>query len=165
MKQWIAEHERLLFLAGLLMMILTAVIGLGRVEFHNELERDVYSNAFLGYVDETVYSGTVTVGMEQMPEWCQSLGISGEETVVFAEGRSGKIGIFADVVYFENRYERRTWFSGKLLEQASEYYCRLDGPIRLEPVSVPLECEIDVNTIKEADYDYMSFNGKRKCLE
>ena len=157
MKQWIAEHERLLFLTGLLLMILTVVIGLGRVEFHNELERDVYSDAFLGYVDDAVYSGTVTIRSEQMPEWCQNLGITGEETVEFAEGMRGQIGIFADAVYFENRYERRTWFSGKLLEHASEYYYRLDGPIRLEPVYTPLECEIDVHTIKGADYDYMSF--------
>ncbi|MBR5319428.1 MAG: hypothetical protein IKU46_07550 [Peptococcaceae bacterium] len=160
MKLWIAEHERLLCLLGLLALLLIAVIGLGRIEFHNELERDVYPDAFLGCVDDAVYSGTVIIQAEQMPEWCQNLGISGEETVVFADGRSGQIGLFADVVYFENRYERRTWFSGKLLEQASEYYCRLDGPIRLEPVYTPLECEINVDTIKGADYDYMSFKGK-----
>ncbi len=159
MRRWIAGHERLFLLIAFLVITAAAVIGWGRMEFHNEMEREVHVDEFLGYVDDNIYSGTVTIHAEQMPQWCQELGITGEETVEFADGISGKVGMFADVIYYENRYEVRTWFTGRTLEQASEYYYRLNSPIQLEPVYQPMECYIDVNNIKDADYDYTTFEG------
>lgn len=159
MIRWIKTHERLALLLGFFLITAVAVFGFGRVEFHNELEREVYTEEFLGYVDESVYSGSVTITAEEMPQWCQELGITGKETVEFADGISGQVGMFADVVYLENHYEVRTWFSGKTLEEAREYYYRLSSPIQLEPVYQPLECRIDVNNIRGVDYDYTTFKG------
>ncbi len=160
MKEWLRANERMVFLFMLLMIAAGVLLGLGRVEFHNELECEVYAGEFLGYVDDTTYSGNVTVNAEQMPAWCQNLGITGEQDVEFADGFSGKIGIFADVIYYENRYELRTWFSGKTLEKDSEYYYRLNSPVQLEPVYQPLTCQIDVENIRGAEYNYTVFKGK-----
>lgn len=160
MKEWLAANERMVCLLGLLLLAVCVLFGLGRVELHNEIECEVYTDEFLGYIDDAAYKGTVTVSAETLPGWCRTLGISGEETVEFADGFGGRIGIFADVIYYENRYELRTWFSGKTLEKDSEYYYRLNSPIRLEPVYQPLECQIDVNNIRGAEYDYTAFKGK-----
>ena len=48
------EKKRVLLLVAAVAMVLVIVVGLGRVEFHNELERDRMEHAFLGYLDETV---------------------------------------------------------------------------------------------------------------
>ena len=160
MRQWMKSHEKLLFVLLLLVGIAGAVIGLGRVEFHNEVEQDVLQDVFLGYVDEAQHSGSVTVTAAQMPAWCQAQGIGGEQNVTFAEGASGRIGIYADLYYLENRYELRTWFSGRLLERQSEYYYRIKGDIRLEPVYASLVPQIDVEDIQVPDYDISAFKGK-----
>ena len=160
MRTSLKANERRVYAAAFLLFAAVVLMGLGRVELHNEIECVVYDDAFIGYVDDTLYSGNVTVTAEQMPEWCRSLGIAGEQEVEFADGISGNIGIFADVIYYENRYELRTWFSGKTLEKDSEYYYRIDGPIKLEAVYQPLECQIDVNNIRGAEYDYTAFKGK-----
>ena len=160
MRTWLKANERRVYAAAFLLFAAVVLLGLGRVELHNEIECDVYAGEFLGYVDDTLYSETVTVTSEQMPEWCRSIGINGEQSLEFADGISGNIGIFADVIYYENRYELRTWFSGKTLEKDSEYYYRIDGPIKLEAVYQPLECQIDVNDIRGAEYDYTAFKGK-----
>ncbi len=165
MRQWIAGHERLALLIAFLVVTAVAVIGWGSMEFHNEMERAVYVDEFLGYVDDNTYSGTVTITAEQMPEWCQELGITGEQTIEFADGISGQIGMFGDVIYYENRYEKRTWFSGRIIEQASEFYYRLNSPIHLEPIYQPLECQIDVNNIKGGDYDYSAFKGQTEAAQ
>ena len=160
MRQWAKSHEKLLFVLILLVGIAGAVIGLGRVEFHNEVEQDVLHDVFLGYVDEATYSGSVTVTAAQMPPWCQAQGITGEQTLTFADGAYGRIGIYADLYDLENRYELRTWFSGRLLERQSEYYYRIKGDIRLEPVYAPLAAQIDVADIQVPDYDISTFKGK-----
>ena len=160
MRTWLKANERRVYAAAFLLLGAFILLGLGRVELHNEIECDVYDDAFLGYVDDSLYSGDVIVTAEQMPEWCRNLGIAGEQEIEFADGISGNIGIFADVIYYENRYELRTWFSGKTLEKDSEYYYRLNSLIHLEPVYEPLECRIDVNNIRGAEYDYTAFKGK-----
>jgi hypothetical protein len=160
MRTWLKANERRVYAAAFLLLGAFILLGLGRVELHNEIECDVYDDAFLGYVDDSLYSGDVIVTAEQMPEWCRNLGIAGEQEIEFADGISGNIGIFADVIYYENRYELRTWFSGKTLEKDSEYYYRIDGPIKLEAVYQPLECQIDVNNIRGTEYDYTAFKGK-----
>ena len=160
MGTWLKANERRVCAAAFLLLGAFILLGLGRVELHNEIECDAYDDAFLGYVDDSLYSGDVIVTAEQMPEWCRNLGIAGEQEIEFADGISGNIGIFADVIYYENRYELRTWFSGKTLEKDSEYYYRLNSLIHLEPVYEPLECRIDVNNIRGAEYDYTAFKGK-----
>lgn len=160
MKEWLRANERLVYLIGFLILTAAVLFGLGRVELHNELEQEILEDEFLGYVDSETYRGTVTIKAEQMPQWCKNLSISGEQTVEFADGISGNIGIFADVIYYENRYELRTWFSGKTLEKDSEYYYRLNSSIQLEPVYEPMESRIDVNNIRGAEYDYTAFKGK-----
>ena len=165
MREWLKTNERIVCLIALLFLAGGVVIGLSRVELHNELEREVYIEEFLGYVDDEKHSGTVTVTAEDMPQWCRNIGITGEETVEFADGISGQIGIFADVIYFENRYELRTWFSGRTLEGASEFYYRLNSPIQLEPVYQPLDCRIDINNIRGAEYDYTAFKGENTDAE
>ena len=160
MRTWLKANERRVYAAAFLLFAAVVLLGLGRVELHNEIECDVYDDAFLGYVDDSLYSGDVIVTAEQMPGWCRNLDIAGEQKIEFADGISGNIGIFADVIYYENRYELRTWFSGKTLEKDSEYYYRIDGPIKLEAVYQPLECQIDVNDIRGAEYDYTAFKGK-----
>lgn len=160
MRTWLKANERRVYAAAFLLLAAVVLLGLGRVELHNEIECDVYDDAFLGYVDDTLYSGTVMITAEQMPEWCRNLGIAGEHEVEIADGISGHIGIFADVIYYENRYELRTWFSGKTLEKDSEYYYRINSQIQLEPVYHPLESQIDVNNIRGSEYDYTAFKGK-----
>lgn len=160
MRTWLKANERGVCVAAFLLLGAFILLGLGRVELHNEIECDVYDDAFLGYVDNTLYSGNVTVTAEQMPVWCRNLGITGEQEVEFADGISGNIGIFADVIYYENRYELRTWFSGKTLEKDSEYYYRLNSQIQLKPVYQALDCQIDVNNIRGTEYDYTAFKGK-----
>ncbi|MBR4945077.1 MAG: hypothetical protein IKZ26_06695 [Peptococcaceae bacterium] len=160
MREWLKEHERFGYLIFLLALVSIAIIGFGRVEFHNEIEREVYVDEFLGYADEEFHSGTIIVKAEDMPEWCRKLGVSGEETVEFADGISGQVGIFADVIYYENHYEVRTWFSGKTLDEASEFYYRINSPIQLRPVYQPMECIIDVENIRGGEYDYTAFKGK-----
>ena len=39
-----------------ILFVLAVVVFLGRIEFHNELERNVLPHTFLGYLDETYYS-------------------------------------------------------------------------------------------------------------
>lgn len=155
MKQWILEHERNIFVGLLLLLVIGAIIGLGRVEFYNEVEQDVKADVFLGYVDETRHYGNVCVKAVQLPSWCQTLKFAENQMIELGED-GGYIGIFADVYYLENRYELRTWFSGRLLKRTSEYYYRLKDEIHLRPVYSHnlLEPEIDLNQLKTGDYDY-----------
>ena len=148
------------YLLLLALAVVLVVVLLGRIEFHNELERDVQDHVLLGYLDEQQYSGTVTVQAEQWPAWTAVFEHDETTTVTFASDSNGRIGIFADVVYFENRYEWRTWFSGRLLKQASEYYYRADGPLVLQPVYDEREPEIDRTELRGLDYDYQSFRGE-----
>ena len=156
------EKKRVLLLVAAVAMVLVIVVGLGRVEFHNELERDRKEHAFLGYLDETVYRGTVLVEAGQYPAWYQKLEAAHPQTVTFAEQTAGRIGLFADVIYCENRCELRTWFSGRLLKRDAEYYWKLESPVSLEPVYEPLKAAIDTAQLKAADYDYMAFQGHEK---
>lgn len=152
------KNGKYLLLLALAMVLV--VVLLGRIEFHNELERDVQDNVLLGYLDEQQYSDMVTVQAEQWPAWAAVFEHDESAVVTFAADCSGRIGIFADVVYFENRYEWRTWFSGRLLKRASEYYYRPVSPLTLQPVYDEREPEIDRTELRGLDYDYQSFRGE-----
>lgn len=158
-RQWIQNHMRGFYLVAVLLLIGFVIGGLGRLTFHNEIEWDTKPDVYLGCVDDQVYHGTVTITADQMPAWCQALGIQGSETVIFADGHSGPIGIFADLVYYENRYEVRTWLSGRTIKRESEYYWKINGDIQLVPMATEREPDIDVQQIKAADYDYTAFTG------
>lgn len=148
------------YLLLLALAVVLVVVLLGRMEFHNELQREVQQKVLLGYLDEQQYSGTVTVQAEQWPAWATAFERDTATQVAFAPGTSGRIGIFAEVVYFENRYEWRTWFSGRLLKQASEYYYRPVGLLTLQPVYDEQEPDIDRAELKGPDYDYQNFRGE-----
>lgn len=144
------------FVLLLLLLVLLAVGLLGRLEFHNELEREVLPGAFLGYVGEDDYTGTLTVDESWLPQQFRFLGSAEQQTLSFTQ--AGRVGIFADLVYYENRVEKRSWFSGKLLKQASEYYYKLDSPLRFQPVYETLT-PVSLDEIRPSDYDYMAFQG------
>lgn len=141
--------------------ILAIVLGLGRIEFHNELERDVIPGALIGYMDDERYFGTLTVSSADWPQWTEAFDRPDETTVTFEyDVLGGRIGIFADLVYYENRYELRTWFSGKLLEHASEYYYKPEGALYLQPVyELNREPDIPLEQLVPQQYDYMAFKS------
>ena len=47
MKEWLAANERMVCLLGLLLLAAGVLFGLGRVELHNEIECEVYTDEFL----------------------------------------------------------------------------------------------------------------------
>lgn len=151
------KNERYLIL--FLLTVVALVIGLGRMEFHNELEREELQNVFLGYLDAGDYKGAVTISREQWPVWTKNMEVASATTITFKSDTGGRIGIFADLVYYENRFERRTWLTGKLLKQNSEYYYRQDGFLRLQAVYEKMTPEIDLKQLKGLDYDYTKFCG------
>ncbi|MBQ3206359.1 MAG: hypothetical protein IJB37_07395, partial [Peptococcaceae bacterium] len=131
--------KKYLLYIGLAALILFLIVAfLGRLEFHNELEQEVLPHTLVGYVNDVQYSGDVVVTSDEWPEWTMEYDKPEEVLVHFTEDASGgRIGIFADLIYYENRYERRTWFSGRLLERASEYYYKPEGALYLEAVYEP----------------------------
>ena len=132
------------YIVGIVLAIAAVVLLLGRVEFHNELERAVLPHSFLGYLDEAQYTGSINITDTQWPKWAEDYEKPAQQTVDFKEHvEGGRIGIFADLVYYENRYELRTWFSGRLLECDSIYYYRPEGALYLEAVYEPNR-DIDV---------------------
>lgn len=150
----------------LLLLVLGVTVGLilllsGRVEFHNELEREVRQDVFLGYIEKLPASdeNCVTITAEQYPSWCKAICEIEPQTMVLGKDDGRCIGIFADVVYYENRYELRRWFSGTVLKRNSEYYYKLDAPLRLRLLEDGREPEIDIMQIRAGDYDYMAYKG------
>ena len=150
------KKQQRLFLCLLLAAILLAVGLLGQLVFHNELEREVVPAAFLGYASETYYTGTLTVDESWLPDQLQTLGSAEQQTLSFPQ--RGRVGIFADLVYYENRVEERKWLSGKLLRWDSEYYYKPDSPLWFQPVYETLT-PIPWGEIRPSDYDYMAFQG------
>ncbi len=153
-------QKELRYLCALLFLIVGVVLVFGRMEFHNELQKDIQRHTFLGYLDEQQYQGRVHVSAEQWPSWTAVFETERDVILDFAPDKSGRIGIFADLVYYENRYERRVWFSGRLLEQDSEYYYRQDGPLYLEAVYEPQQVAIHIAELRNNAYDYQSFCGE-----
>lgn len=146
-----------------ILFVLAVVVFLGRIEFHNELERNVLPHTFLGYLDETYYSDSVEITKGAWPEWTDSFDKVEQETIHFSdELEGGYIGIYADLIYYENRYEMRTWLSGRLLEQAAEYYYKPEGPLYLEAIYTKKELapDIEQSQIVPQQYNYMAFQGK-----
>ncbi len=151
------------FIGGIMVLIVVSVVFLGRIEFHNELEQEVISHVLIGYIDEEWHYGTVTVQAKDWPQWAQAYECTAEQSVTFEyDIYGGRIGIFADVMYYENRYERRTWFSGRVVERASEYYYKPTGALYLDTVyELHREPELSLEQLKPQQYDFSAFTGKR----
>lgn len=147
---------------GLAALILFGIVALlGRMEFHTELEREVLPHTLIGYMDEVCYIGDVMVSADDWPEWAHEYDKPDEAAIHFTNAMpGGRIGIFADLIYYENRYERRTWFSGRLIEKASEYYYKPEGVLYPEAVyeqdKLP---EVSVEDMVPQQYDFMAFQG------
>ena len=149
------------------LLILGVAIGLilllgGRMEFHTELEREVRQNVFLGYVENIPApdKGCVVITAERYPSWCQGVCEIETQTISWGKDSGQCVGVFADVVYYENRYELRNWFSGHLLKRTSEYYYKLDTPLQLRFLEEGRKPEIDIGEIRAVDYDYTAYKGK-----
>lgn len=155
--------KKYLLYIGLAALILFLIVALlGRLEFHNELELEVLPHTLVGYVDDVQYTGDVAVTSDEWPEWAMEYDKPEEAMIHFTgEASGGHIGIFADLIYYENRYERRTWFSGRLLERASEYYYKPEGALYLEAVYEPGKVpEMSITDIVPQNYDFMAFDGR-----
>ena len=154
---------------GLTALLVCAIVVLfGRMEFHNELEREVLPHTLIGYLNEkNNYFGAVAVYENEWPEWAEEFDYPKEGAVVFGyERRDARIGIFANLLYYENRYEKRSWFSGKLIERASEYYYKPEGNLYLEAVYPPYpEPEIKLEQIVPQSYDFMAYKGNETEIE
>lgn len=150
-------QKRVLTIVLLVALVLVVVIGFGRVEYHNELEQSAQEHALIGYVDDSLHEGNIKLRAQDYPQWCRDVGTVQPQVVRFPEGEDGYIGLYANVVYFENRMEKRAWFSGKLLERNSEYYYKVYGPVSAEPVMEWEEPVSDGNRLVAEDYDYMGF--------
>lgn len=158
MKMKKLNKQEALFLAFFLVLLLV-ILGFGRVEYHNELEKQFYPNVFLGYLDDQIYTNKKTVTIDQLPDWCQKMKIDAPLVVSFSNGANGRIGIFADLVYYENRFERRTWFSGKLLKRDAEYYYKQEGTLYLLPLDDTEIVWVELQQIKPMSYNYKEFRG------
>ena len=155
------RREQWYFVGGIVVIILLSMLFLGRIEFHNELEQDRVSHILISYVDRAQTKGTINVKAEDWPQWAQVYDRPEETTVIFEQ--DGYLGIFADVIYYENRYERRTWFSGKVVEQASEYYYKPDGSLYLEAVyECEREPEMVLEQLRPQQYDFTTFKGEKR---
>ena len=155
--------KKYLLYIGLAVLILFLIVALlGRLEFHNELELEVLPHTLVGYVDDVQYTGDVVVTSDEWPEWAMEYDKPEEAMVHFTgDASGGRIGIFADLIYYENRYERRTWFSGRLLERASEYYYKPEGALYLEAVYEPGKVpEMSITDMVPQNYDFMAFDGR-----
>ena len=155
--------KKYLLYIGLAALILFLIVAfLGRLEFHNELEQEVLPHTLVGYVNDVQYSGDIVVTSDEWPEWAMKYDKPEETMVQFTgDASGGRIGIFADLIYYENRYERRTWFSGRLLEQASEYYYKPEGALYLEAVYEPGKVpEMSITDMVPQNYDFMAFDGR-----
>ena len=150
------------YLGAMVLLVCTVVVLFGRMEFHTELERDKLPHTLIGYLDDTYYVGDVTVLHENWPDWSKSFDGYVETTLHFNDDQpGGRIGIFADLVYFENRYEKRSWFSGKLIEKASEYYYKPDGPLYLDEVYEQYDdIQVFDGRVVPQNYDFYAFDGK-----
>ena len=163
MEQTVDNTKKYLLYLGITALIVIGIVVLfGRMEFHTELEREVLPHTLIGYLDERQYFGTVVVYENQWPQWAESFDYPKEGAVTCGyDRRDARIGIFADVVYYENRYELRSWFSGKLIERESEYYYKPEGPLYLEAVYDSNQVlQLTHEDLVPQSYDFMAFDGK-----
>ena len=163
MEQTVNNTKKYLLYFGVAALIVIGIVVLfGRMEFHNELEREQLPHTLIGYLDDAYYVGDVTVLHEDWPDWTKTFDGYIETTLQFTDEQpGGRIGIFADLIYFENRYEKRSWFSGKLIERASEYYYKPDGPLYLEEVYEPYgDMQVFDGRLVPQNYDFYAFDGK-----
>ena len=154
--------QYLLYIVAVALLLFVIIVLLGRVVFHTELEQEVLPHAFIGYFDDVQYTDDVIVTSEKWPVWAKVFDKPDEVSVQFADdSQGGRIGIFADLIYYENRYERRTWFSGRLLERALEYYYKPEGALYLEAVYEPGKVpEMSIRDMVPQNYDFMAFDGR-----
>ncbi len=153
----------LLYLIAAVLLACVIVVVFGRMEFHNELEREILPHTLIGYMDDKVYDDTAVITKNDWPLWTEAFDRQWEDTLAIDTQQSGaRIGIYANLVYYENRYEKRTWFSGKLVERASEYYYKPEGNLYLEAVYTPYpELEINLEQIVPQRYDFYAFDGTK----
>ena len=156
------KQERKYALLTILLCVVFVVVLFGKVEFHNELERVTYKNTYLGVIDEKRYSGNTFFEEEDFPVWIRELYPVEAQAVQLEEKQEKKIGMFADVVFYENRMEERKWFSGKLKNRNAEYYYKIEGKIYLRPISGNEKIEIQLSELKPTDYDYTTFRIKKE---
>ena len=163
MEQTVDNTKKYLLYFGVAALIVIGIVVLfGRMEFHNELEREQLPHTLIGYLDDAYYVGDITILHEDWPDWAQAFDGYIETTLHFTgDAPGGRIGIFADLIYFENRYENRSWFSGKLIERASEYYYKPDGPLYLDQVYEKNgDTDVFAGRIVPQNYDFYAFDGK-----
>lgn len=146
-----------IFVVGVLLI----VAAFGRVELHSELERQILPHTLIGYVDDVRYFETVRIQASEWPDWAAAFEVPDVVSVDFeSDCFGGRIGIFADLVYYENRYEKRSWLTGHLFTQASEYYYKPEGVLYLEKVSAYNQVpEVPLDEIVPQGYDFMAFRG------
>ncbi len=156
------DKKTFLYIGLIVLGVFLLVVLFGRLSFHNELEQDLLPHTLIGYIDDVRYFGDVTVSAEDWPEWTMEYDKLDETSVHFEyDVLGGRIGIFANLVYYENRYELRSWFSGKLLERASEYYYKPEGTLYLAPVYEPDRApEISLDEMVPQGYDFTAFDGR-----
>ncbi len=156
------KHSRLRLLLILAVVLVCAAALLARVELHTVSEQALVRDAFLGYLDGEKHGGRVTVAAEGYPAWLRALA---PETMLPAQtldlAEPARIGIFADLRCYENRFERRAWLSGHLLESAEEHYAVLAGAVALRPVTDARLTPVPRAELRPADYDYTQFRGSR----
>lgn len=156
------KAERRCAIAAIVSCFLLVIIVLGEVEFHNELERDIHENTFLGYIDDDIYTGKILFDEDDFPVWIREVSPVEQQTVCIKEGSSSRVGMYADVVYYENRMEERKWFSGKLKNREQEHYYKIEGKIYLKPADGHEKTTIKFSELKPSDYDYTTFRGAEK---
>jgi hypothetical protein len=105
MEQTVDNTKKYLLYFGVAALIVIGIVVLfGRMEFHNELEREQLPHTLIGYLDDAYYVGDITILHEDWPDWAQAFDGYIETTLQFTnDGHGGRIGIFADLIYFENR--------------------------------------------------------------
>lgn len=148
--------QYLLYIGAFVLSVFMVFVLFGRVTLHNELERDVLPHTLIGYIDWDNATESW-----QWPEWTEAFLRQDTLPNDLSERPSdGCVGIFADLTYCENRYELRSWFSGRLIERASEYYYRPQGPLYLDIV---YDCSAELKIVPEElvthDYNIYDFNG------
>lgn len=154
--------QYLLYIGGVILAIFAVVVLFGRIELHNELERERLPHTLVGYMERSEDGASADSTLWKWPAWTEGFQCEPvEPDLLRALPDDGHIGIFADLVYYENRYERRSWFSGRLIKRASEYYYRPEGAIYAEVVyGERIAPEILPEELAAEDYNIYGFKGQ-----
>ena len=103
MEQTVNNTKKYLLYFGVAALIVIGIVVLfGRMEFHNELEREQLPHTLIGYLDDAYYVGDITILHEDWPDWTKTFDGYIETTLYFTDDQpGGRIGIFADLIYQE----------------------------------------------------------------